>query len=948
MDLDKSFEPAAIEAKWYPFWESRGLFKPSMKNGAPAFCIQLPPPNVTGTLHMGHAFQHTLMDVLIRYHRMQGDNTLWQVGTDHAGIATQIVVENQLQAEGKSRLELGRDKFVERVWAWKEESGSTITHQMRRLGSSCDWSRERFTMDAGLSNAVIETFVRLYDDGLIYRGKRLVNWDPKLGTAVSDLEVENEEETGTLWEIRYPLADGSGDLTVATTRPETMLGDVAVAVNPDDARYAHLVGKEVALPLTGRRIPVIADAYVDMGFGTGVVKITPAHDVNDWEIGKRHGLTPITIFTLDARLNDNVPQKYRGLDRYVAREAILADLRSAGLLRSEKPHRMVVPRCGRTGEVIEPMLTDQWFVAMSEPAPASHAFLGGKSFKDICLQAVNGGLESTGLQAPDPIRFVPDHWTSTYNHWLENVHDWCISRQLWWGHRIPAWYDEQGNIVVARDVDEAARKSGKHAAALTQDPDVLDTWFSSALWCHSTLGWPEKTRELEIFLPSSVLVTGFDIIFFWVVRMIMMTTYFTGKLPFRDVYINSIVRDEEGQKMSKSKGNVLDPLDLIGGTSLEDLLAKQVQGLVLEKQRATIEKRIRKQFPNGIPAYGADAVRFTFASLATFGRTLNFDLSRCEGYRNFCNKLWNATRFVLMNVDGKDVGLDPSKPTRLSIADRWIQSRVRRAEAEVATHLAAYRFDLAAKSIYELVWDEYCDWYVELAKVQLQNGAQHGTEAEQRATRQTLVRVLETMLRLAHPFIPFITEELWQKVAPLAGTSGESISIQPYPASGAALTDSAPDAEAEREVTRIKDRTVALRTLRSKMGVSPAKRIAAFASGDRASLSASSAYVVALAKLSGLEIVDELPRHDAPVEVVGGDRLMLHIEVDLVAERERLTKELARLEYDVAKAREKLANASFVGRAPAAVVAQERARLQANGATLDKVKAQLDRLSGAV
>ena len=941
MELDKSFDPAAIEAKWYPFWESRGLFKPSMKSGAPAFCIQLPPPNVTGTLHMGHAFQHTLMDVLIRYHRMRGDNTLWQVGTDHAGIATQIVVENQLIAEGKSRLELGRDKFVERVWAWKEASGSTITHQMRRLGSSCDWSRERFTMDAGLSNAVIETFVRLYDDGLIYRGKRLVNWDPKLGTAVSDLEVENEEETGTLWEIRYPLADGSGDLTVATTRPETMLGDVAVAVNPDDARYAHLVGKEVALPLTGRRIAVIADAYVDMAFGTGAVKITPAHDVNDWEIGRRHGLTPITIFTLDARLNDNVPEKYRGLDRYVAREAVLADLRSAGVLRGEKPHKMVVPRCGRTGEVIEPMLTDQWFVAMSKPAPSAHAFLAGKSFKDICLQAVNGGLASTGAKAPDPIRFVPDHWTSTYNHWLANVHDWCISRQLWWGHRIPAWYDEQGNIVVARNVEEAVRKCGKPATALRQDPDVLDTWFSSALWCHSTLGWPEKTQELEMFLPSSVLVTGFDIIFFWVVRMIMMTTYFTGKLPFRDVYINSIVRDEEGQKMSKSKGNVLDPLDLIGGTSLEDLLAKQVQGLVLEKQRAAIQKRIKRQFPNGIPGYGADAVRFTFASLATFGRTLNFDLSRCEGYRNFCNKLWNATRFVLMNVDGKDVGLDPSKPTRLSVADRWIRSRVQRAEAEIASHLAAYRFDLAAKSIYELVWDEYCDWYVELAKVQLQNGAQHGTEAEQRATRQTLVRTLETILRLAHPFVPFITEELWQKVAPLAGTSGESISNQPYPASDGLPLDS----EAEREVTRIKERTVALRTLRSKMGVSPAQRIAAFAAGDKASLSATSAYVVALAKLSGLEIVDELPSHDAPVEVVGSDRLMLHIEVDLVAERARLAKERARLENDIAKATEKLANASFVSRAPASVVAQERSRLQANEGTLEKVRAQLDRLS---
>ena len=946
MELDKSFEPAAIEAKWYPFWETHGLFKPSMKSGAPAFCIQIPPPNVTGTLHMGHAFQHTLIDVLIRYHRMRGDNTLWQVGTDHAGIATQIIVENQLKAEGTSRIEVGREKFVERVWAWKEESGSTITRQMRRLGSSCDWSRERFTMDASLSNAVVETFVRLHDDGLIYRGKRLVNWDPKLGTAVSDLEVENEEETGTLWEIRYPLADGSGDLSVATTRPETMLGDVAVAVNPDDPRYARLIGKEVLLPLAGRLIQVIADSYVDMAFGTGAVKITPAHDVNDWEIGQRHGLTPITIFTLDAKLNDNAPEKYRGMDRYVAREAVLADLRSAGLIGSEKPHKMVVPRCGRSGEVIEPMLTDQWFVAMNKPAPASHAFVGGKSFKDICLQAVNGGLPSTGSQAVAPIRFVPDHWTSTYNHWLENVHDWCISRQLWWGHRIPAWYDDEGNIVVARNVEEASRKSGKPPASLRQDPDVLDTWFSSALWCHSTLGWPEQTPELDVFLPSSVLVTGFDIIFFWVVRMIMMTTYFTGRLPFRDVYINSIVRDEEGQKMSKSRGNVLDPLDLIAGATLEELLAKQTQGLLLEKQRSAIEKRTRKQFPNGIAPFGADAVRFTFASLATFGRTLNFDLSRCEGYRNFCNKLWNATRFVLMNVEGRDVGLDASTPVQFSVADRWIKIRVRRVEIEVAGHLADYRFDLAAKSIYELVWDEYCDWYVELAKVQLQQATQHGNEAEQRATRQTLVRVLETMLRLAHPFIPFITEELWQRVAPLAGVSGESISTQPYPERSASAPSSALDDEAEREVARIKDRTVALRTLRSKMGVSPAQRIAAFASGDKASLDATSMYVVALAKLSGLEIVDELPRHDAPVEVVGGDRLMLHIEVDLAAERSRLTKELARLRNDIARATQKLANASFVGRAPASVVAEERARLQANEATLQKVSAQIDRLSG--
>ena len=940
--LDK-YNPAEIESKHYQNWEEQGYFQPDMDLTKPSFSIQLPPPNVTGTLHMGHAFNQTIMDGLTRYYRMKGCNTAWIPGTDHAGIATQIVVERQLAAQNVSRHDLGREKFLEKVWEWKEVSGGTITQQMRRVGCSADWTREYFTMDDVRAETVTEVFVRLYEQGLIYRGKRLVNWDPVLGTAVSDLEVESVEEQGSMWHIRYPLADNPTEaVIVATTRPETLLGDVAVAVNPEDERYTHLIGKELILPLTGRTIPVIADEYVEKDFGTGCVKITPAHDFNDYEVGKRHDTRLINVFDLEAKVLANaevfnfkgeaqqgfaLPEKYAGLDRFAARKQMVADLQEQGFLVEIKPHTLMTPKGDRTGSVIEPMLTSQWFVAMSATPNGGEpdSEFKGLSLADKAKKAVDSGA----------VRFIPENWVNTYNQWMNNIQDWCISRQLWWGHQIPAWYDEAGNVYVARNQAEAEKQAGK--TGLTREEDVLDTWFSSALVPFSTLGWPSETDELKAFLPSNVLVTGYEIIFFWVARMIMMTTHFTGKVPFKDVYIHGIVRDHEGKKMSKSEGNVIDPVDLIDGIDLDKLLVKRTTGLRKPETAPKVEEATKKLFPEGIPSMGADALRFTMASYASLGRSVNFDFKRAEGYRNFCNKLWNATNFVLMNTEDKDCGQDEMQPLAFTFADQWIIGKLQQAEAAVAEAFETYRFDLAAQTLYEFVWNEYCDWYIELAKVQIQTGC----PTTQRTTRRTLVRVLETILRLLHPIMPFITEELWQVVAPLANAkTADSIMLAAYPqADKEQIVQTAFD-----KMAALKDLVEEVRKLRGEMGIAPNVKAPLFVEGS-AELEGLLKYLPSLTRLTEAKLVDSLPEaEDAPVAVCNGARLMLKVEIDKAAETARLSKEAEKLQKALDKLNAKLSKPGYTEKAPAYLVEKDKADLAELTDKMGKVEGQLAKL----
>lgn len=942
--LDK-YSPAEIESKHYQNWESQGYFQPDMDLTKPSFSIQLPPPNVTGTLHMGHAFNQTIMDGLTRYYRMKGCNTAWIPGTDHAGIATQIVVERQLAAQNVSRHDLGREKFLEKVWEWKEVSGGTITQQMRRVGCSADWTREYFTMDDVRAETVTEVFVRLFEQGLIYRGKRLVNWDPVLGTAVSDLEVESVEEQGSMWHIRYPLADNPAKaVIVATTRPETLLGDVAVAVNPEDERYTHLIGKELILPLTGRTIPVIADEYVEKDFGTGCVKITPAHDFNDYEVGKRHDTRLINVFDLEAKVLANaevfnfkgeaqpgfaLPEKYAGLDRFAARKQMVADLQEQGFLVEIKPHTLMTPKGDRTGSVIEPMLTSQWFVAMSATPNGGEpdSEFKGLSLADKAKKAVDSGA----------VRFIPENWVNTYNQWMNNIQDWCISRQLWWGHQIPAWYDEAGNVYVARNQEEAEKQAGK--TGLTREEDVLDTWFSSALVPFSTLGWPSETDELKAFLPSNVLVTGYEIIFFWVARMIMMTTHFTGKVPFKDVYIHGIVRDHEGKKMSKSEGNVIDPVDLIDGIDLEKLLVKRTTGLRKPETAPKVEEATKKLFPEGIPSMGADALRFTMASYASLGRSVNFDFKRAEGYRNFCNKIWNATNFVLMNTENQDCGYGATatEPRGYSFPDMWIVGRLTQTIEQVTQAYETYRFDLAAETLYSFVWNDYCDWYLELAKVQIQTGC----ASRQRATRHTLLRVLEAALRLLHPIIPFITEELWQTVAPLCDAkTADSIMLARFPeADGGEIVQTA-----FGQMTVLQDLIGAVRNLRGEMGIQPNVKAPLFVeSAD--DLADYLKYLPMMARLTEAQQVAALPEsEDAPVAVCNGARLMLKVEIDKAAETARLSKEAEKLQKALDKLNTKLSKPGYTEKAPAHLVEKDKADLVELEDKMAKVQTQLAKL----